>query len=211
MRFVRECREWEAVCRKKDAGGTPALPGGCPSGGVDHSGVKKISTKLHEGRRRATKALEETREGCAKGREGGRSKDHPGARASRPHKAWHSLGHLFYLNRLGTAPWLYFGLPDAVPTDRVAGCRIARKLSGNQGDSMRAGRPRSQVMPSRRCGSFRGKKDIHQGARRTTKGHEEGHAGLWLPVPILGGRARRVSSVGIDIEGRSVCRYRSCN
>ena len=25
--FARECRGWEAVCRKKDAGGTPALPG----------------------------------------------------------------------------------------------------------------------------------------------------------------------------------------
>ena len=36
---------------------------------------------------RATKALEDAREGPAKGRAGGRSKDPPGARASRPHKA----------------------------------------------------------------------------------------------------------------------------
>ena len=75
----------------------------------------------------------------------------PGARASRPHQAWHSLGHLPHLDQPGTAPWLSFGLADAVPADRVAACSIALMLSGNQGDRMRAGRPRSQVMPSRRC------------------------------------------------------------
>ena len=75
-----------------------------------------------------------------------------GARASRPHQAWHSLGHLPYLHRPGTAPWLSFGLADGVPADRVAACSIALKLSGGQRDRMRAGRPRSQAMPSRRCG-----------------------------------------------------------
>ena len=75
-----------------------------------------------------------------------------GARASRPHQAWHSLGHLPHLDQPGTAPWLSFGLADAVLADRVAACSIARKLSGGQRDSMRAGRPRSQAMPSRRCG-----------------------------------------------------------
>ena len=67
-----------------------------------------------------------------------------GARASRPHQAWHSLGHLPHLDQPGTAPWLSFGLADAVPADRVAACSIALKLSGGQRDSMRAGRPRSQ-------------------------------------------------------------------
>ena len=75
-----------------------------------------------------------------------------GARASRPHQAWHSLGHLPHLHQPGTAPWLSFGLADAVPADRVAACSIALKLSGGQRDRMRAGRPRSQAMPSRRCG-----------------------------------------------------------
>ena len=75
-----------------------------------------------------------------------------GARASRPHQAWHSLGHLPHLDQPGPAPWLSFGLADAVPADRVAACSIARKLSGGQRDRMRAGRPRSQAMPSRRCG-----------------------------------------------------------
>ena len=75
-----------------------------------------------------------------------------GARASRPHKAWHSLDHLPHLDQPGTAPWLSYGLADAVPADRVAACSIALKLSAGQRDSMRAGRPRSQAMPSRRCG-----------------------------------------------------------
>ena len=75
-----------------------------------------------------------------------------GARASRPYKAWHSLGRLPHLDQTGTAPWLSFGLADAVPTDRVAACSIALKLSGGQRDRMRAGRPRSQALPSRRCG-----------------------------------------------------------
>ena len=75
-----------------------------------------------------------------------------GARAGRPHQAWHSLGHLPHLDQPGTAPWLSFGLADAVPAHRVAACSIALKLSGGQRDRMRAGRPRSQAMPSRRCG-----------------------------------------------------------
>ena len=90
----------------------------------------------------------------------------PGARASRPHQAWHSLGHLPHLDQPGTAPWLSFGLAAAVPAHRVAACSIALKLSGGQRNSMRAGRPRSRVIrnrmragrprsqarPSRRCG-----------------------------------------------------------
>ena len=76
----------------------------------------------------------------------------PGARASRPHKACHSLGHLPHLDQPGTAPWLCFGLADAVPADRVAACSTALKLSGGQRDRVRAGRPRSQAMPSRWCG-----------------------------------------------------------
>ena len=76
-----------------------------------------------------------------------------GARASRPHQAWHSLGHLPHLDQPGTAPCLSYGLADGVPADRVAACSIALKLSGGQRDRMRAGRPRSQAMPSRRATS----------------------------------------------------------
>ncbi len=46
----------------------------------------------------------------------------PGARASRPHNAWHNLGHLPHLDQPGTAPWLYFGLAAGVPAHRVAAC-----------------------------------------------------------------------------------------
>ena len=76
----------------------------------------------------------------------------PGARASRPHQARHSLGHLPHLDQPATAPWLSFGLADAVPAHRVAACSIALKLSVGQRDRMRAGRPRSQALSSRRCG-----------------------------------------------------------
>ena len=77
----------------------------------------------------------------------------PGARVSRPHKAWHSLGRLPHSDQAATVPWLSFGLADAVPADRVAACSIALKLSGGQRDRVRAGRPRSQGVPFRWCGS----------------------------------------------------------
>ena len=44
-----------------------------------------------------------------------------GARASRPHQAWHSLGQLPHLEQPATAPWLSFGLADGVPADS-GGC-----------------------------------------------------------------------------------------
>ncbi len=72
---------------------------------------------------------------------------HPGARASRPHNSWHSLGHLLHPARPATAPGPCFSRAHAVPAGGVAGCRIAGKLSGTQRDSMRAGRPRSRVAP----------------------------------------------------------------
>ena len=71
----------------------------------------------------------------------------PGARASRPHKSWHSLCRLHHPGRPATAPGLCFGRVRAVPTGRVAGCRNAGKLSGTQRECMRAGRPRSRVAP----------------------------------------------------------------
>ena len=119
----------------------------------------------------------------------------PGARASRPHQAWHSLGHLPHLDQPGTAPWLSFGWAVVVTADVVAACSIALELSGSQRDSMRArrprsqvirnsmragrprsrvirnrmraGRPRSQAMPSRRCGGeLTGSTSVARGRRR---------------------------------------------
>ena len=68
-----------------------------------------------------------------------------GARASRPHKAWHSLGHLPHLGRPGTAPWISFGLAVAVTAAVVAACKVALRVRGYQRNRMRAGRPRSQA------------------------------------------------------------------
>ena len=76
-----------------------------------------------------------------------RDEAHPGARASRPHTSWHSLGHLLHPARPATAPGLCLGRTHAVPGVRVAGCPIAGKLSGTQRQCMRAGRPRSRVVP----------------------------------------------------------------
>ena len=78
-----------------------------------------------------------------------------GARASRPHQACHSLGHLPHLDQPGTAPWVSFGLADGVPADRVAACSIALMLNGGQRDRMRASRPRSQASPSQWFGRGR--------------------------------------------------------
>ena len=58
--------------------------------------------------------------------------DFLGARASRPHKAWHSLACLPDFDQPGTAPWLSFGVADAVPAGKVAACRIALTPRGRQ-------------------------------------------------------------------------------
>ena len=101
-------------------------------------------------------------------------------RGPRPHQAWHSLGHLPHLDQPGTAPWLSFGLADAVPADRVAACSIALKLSGSQRDSMRAGRPRSQGNHSPLEGesqkpSRQAKADAVGGERRATSQNADVH------------------------------------
>ena len=103
-----------------------------------------------------------------------------GARASRPHQAGHSLGHLPHLDQPATAPWLSFGLADAVPAHSVAACSIALKLSGGQRDRMRAGRPRSQGNHSPLEGesqkpSRQAKADAVGGGRRATSQNADVH------------------------------------
>ena len=68
-------------------------------------------------------------------------------RRSSPQKSWHSLGHLLHPGRPATAAGLCYGPAHAVSGGRVAGCRIAGKLSGRLRGCMRAGRPRSRVAP----------------------------------------------------------------
>ena len=79
-----------------------------------------------------------------------RAGPHPGARASRPHRTWHSLGYLLHPGRPATASGLRFGRAYAAPVGRVAGCGIAGKQSGTQRECKRAGRPRSRggLLPS---------------------------------------------------------------
>ena len=61
-----------------------------------------------------------------------RNGDPLGARASRPHKAWHSFACLRHFDQPRTASLLLFRPADAVPADRIAACSIALKLSGHQ-------------------------------------------------------------------------------
>ena len=127
-----------------------------------------------------------------------------GARASRPHQAWHSLGHLPHLDQPGTAPWLSFGLADAVPADRVAACSIALKLSGGQRNSMRAGRPRSQALPSRRCGG--GANRIYFGCQGTAPAFWMRRRSAWERLAATPGScsARSYSSRGSSLRLNSL-------
>ena len=116
-----------------------------------------------------------------------------GARASRPHQAWHSLGHLPHLDQPGTAPWLSFGLADGVPADRVAACGIALKLSGGQRDRMRAQGRLTRFLPCnepitavlRDVFSEKKRLIVHDRLRASNAGHE--------------GLIQRFDSVGVEV------------
>ena len=139
--------------RSQHAGGTPALPGkagpAVPCGSFEgkrpiiNEDEPRIDTNT-DGPPSTTSGTKMLLQFCALGVTMPWDEGFLGARASRPHQAWHSLGHLPHLDQPATAPWLSFGLADGVPADRVAACSIALKLSAGQRDSMRAGRPRSQ-------------------------------------------------------------------
>ena len=79
----------------------------------------------------------------------------PGARASRPHKSWHSLAHLLDPDRPATVPGLCFGRAHAVPAGRVAGCNVAGKLSDHHKQQHAGGTPAlpGGVVPMVRRGS----------------------------------------------------------
>ena len=53
-----------------------------------------------------------------------RDDDFLGARASRPHKAWHGFAYLPHFDQPGMAPLLSFQLANAVSADRVAACSL---------------------------------------------------------------------------------------
>ena len=58
--------------------------------------------------------------------------NHLGARASRPHKAWHNRGCLPHFDEAGTVQFLTFRLVDAVPAATVAAWKTELKLSGGE-------------------------------------------------------------------------------
>ena len=106
-RMARECRGWEAVCRNKDAGGTPALPGGHPlhvkpqTGFTSCPGIgQEVSCRPREslppgggvGEARALPAVEPVGgtepAGSPDGRVSPRSSRRGANAASRRHKAW---------------------------------------------------------------------------------------------------------------------------
>ena len=77
---------------------------------------------------------------------------HPGARASRPHKSWHSLTHLLDPDRTATAPWLCFGRAHAISTGRRGGLPHRRETE-RQPKGQHAGEtPALPGGPSRWCG-----------------------------------------------------------
>ena len=133
----------------------------------------------------------------------------PGARASRPHKAWHSLGHLPHLDQPGTAPWLSYGLADGVLAHRVAVCSIALKLSGGQRNRMRAGRPRSQGNHSPLGGesqkpSRQAKADAVGGGRRATSQKADGHPLGNSRLPRAGRPRSQAMPSRADVRARTL-------
>ena len=67
--------------------------------------------------------------------------DFLGARASRPHKAWHGLAYLRHLDRPAASPWLSLGPAVTVPADVVAACKVVLKLSDPHKEKDAGGTP----------------------------------------------------------------------
>ena len=85
--------------------------------------------------------------------------DSLGARASRPHKAWHNRGYLPHFDEAGTVQFLTFRLVDAVPAEMVAAWKTELKLSGEE------------VADDPRCAQLR---------RRIERYADQGHGACWL-------------------------------
>ena len=118
----------------------------------------------------------------------------PGARASRPHQAWHSLGHLPRLDQPGTGPWLSFGWAVVVTADVVAACKAARKLSDHHKEQHAGGTP---ALP--------GDKEQYAGGTPALPGDKEQYAG---GTPALPGDA--VPAVRWGVSGGRLLRKPTC-
>ena len=128
-----------------------------------------------------------------------------GARASRPHQAWHQPSAISaHLDQPATAPWLSFGLADAVPADRVAACSIALKLGGGQRNRMRAvdARAPRRCRPER-CGEGVCRRDGFSENRRAPFGKLPfAHDRVTAPAPHDGADHSRVKQV--VVSGKSI-------
>ena len=123
---------------------------------------KELSTKGHEGRRRATKGLEESQEGSAKGWEGG--KDFQEGAKRYPRRA----------TKNGEGP--------------LRGWRRLKKDLPKVGQGEKISR--------------KGQKDIHEGPRRTAKGHEGvGERSRGACQRSGSGSAKGLQGVGRDSKG----------
>ena len=108
-------------------------------------------------------------------------KDHPGAPASRPHKAWHDRGYLPHFDEAGTVQSLTFRLVDAVPAATVTAWKTDLKLSGGE------------AAADPRCARLRA---------RIERFADQGHGACWLKDPRV---ARVVQDALLHFDGE---RYR---
>ena len=93
------------------------------------------------------------------------TKDHLGARASRPHKTWHDRGYLPHFDEAGTVQFLTFRLVDAVPAAMVTAWKTELKLSGGE------------TADDPRCARLRG---------RIERFADQGHGACWLKDARVG-------------------------
>ena len=84
---------------------------------------------------------------------------HLGARASRPHKAWHSRGYLPHLDQPGAIQSLTFRLSDSVPADIISHWKRELALTGDEAPD------------DPRCAELR---------ERIERYADQGHGACWL-------------------------------
>ena len=115
-------------CKNKDAGETPALPGGV------HTPLATWCTAALPRKILPEEAIRLMKT------------DNPGAQFSRPHKAWHDRGYLPHFDEAGTVQFLTFRLVDAVPAATVTTWKTDLKLSGGEkADDPRCARLRGLI------------------------------------------------------------------
>ena len=104
-----------------------------------------------------------------------------GARASRPHKAWHSRGYLPHLDQPGTIQSLTFRLFDSVPVEMISAWKSELALTGDE------------KTDDPRCADIR---------KRIENYADQGHGACWLRDERI---ARQVEEALFHFDG---ARYR---